>query len=108
LYLNPGFLADLAGWALRFAQIVRECDDLGGPTPAASTIRLIWRSASGERQVHMASQYTSSALSERSESKGFNFSSNSCLRLPVKASARWTRAKKEAQIVGDFASLKRL
>src|SRR6187431_1964282 len=40
LYLDQGFLADRASWALRFAQIVREFGDLGGPTPAASTTRL--------------------------------------------------------------------
>jgi hypothetical protein len=37
LYLDQGVLADRAGWALRFGQIIGESDDRAGPTPAAST-----------------------------------------------------------------------
>ena len=36
LYLDHGFLANLADWALQFVQIVREFDAMGRPTPAAS------------------------------------------------------------------------
>ena len=36
LYLDLGFLANLADVAIRFVQIVREIDVSGRPTPAAS------------------------------------------------------------------------
>jgi hypothetical protein len=37
LYLHHGFLSFLADWAYRVREIIREFDDRGRPTPAAST-----------------------------------------------------------------------
>lgn len=44
LYLDQGFLADLADRALRFVQIVREFGDSRGQTPAASTTKWLYPS----------------------------------------------------------------
>jgi len=36
LYLHHGFLSFLADWAIRILEIIREVNDCGRPTPAAS------------------------------------------------------------------------
>jgi hypothetical protein len=56
LYLDPGFLANLANRALHFLQIVRQFAETGRPTPAASKTfvfrSLIGRSLRSRRLHH--------------------------------------------------------
>jgi hypothetical protein len=66
LYLDLGFLANLADRALRFVQIVQHFEETGRPTPAASTIERLTCCLSPPRVRGTLWELTSKEIATRS------------------------------------------